>query len=149
VSAGEIAGLIAAIAVAVLVLLLAIPLLKLGRTLDEATLTIRQAREQTAPILTQATTTVTHVNANLERVDEITGNAANVSSNVAALTSVAAATLGSPLIKVAAFSYGVRSAVKKKRESQALADAAQRDKEARRARRAARRGTPRDGGRAA
>lgn len=138
-SAGEIAGLIAAIAVAVLVLLLAIPLLKLGRTLDEATLTIRQAREQTAPILTQATTTVTHVNSNLERVDEITGNAANVSSNVAALTSVAAATLGSPLIKVAAFSYGVRSAVKKKREGQAIADAAQRDKEARRARRAARR----------
>ena len=138
-SAGEIAGLIAAIAVAVLVLLLAIPLLKLGRTLDEATMTLRQAREQTAPILTQATTTVTHVNSNLERVDEITGNAVNVSSNVAALTSVAAATLGSPLIKVAAFSYGVRSAVRKKREGQAIAEAAQRDKEARRARRAARR----------
>jgi uncharacterized protein YoxC len=149
VSAGEIAGLIAAIAVAVLVLLLAIPLLKLGRTLDEATLTIRQAREQTAPILTQATTTVTHVNSNLERVDEITGNAANVTSNVAALTSVAAATLGSPLIKMAAFSYGVRSAVKKKREGQAIADAAQRDKEARRARRAARRSARRDAGRAA
>jgi len=139
VSAGEIAGLIAAIAVAVLVLLLAIPLLKLGRTLDEATLTIRQAREQTAPILTQATTTVTHVNSNLEKVDEITVNAANVSSNVAALTSVAAATLGSPLIKMAAFSYGVRSAVKKKREGQAIADAAARDKADRRARRAARR----------
>ncbi len=138
-SAGEIAGLIAAIAVALLVLLLAVPLLKLGRTLDEATLTIRQAREQTAPILTQATTTVTHVNSNLEKVDEITVNAANVSSNVAALTSVAAATLGSPLIKVAAFSYGVRSAVKKKREGQAIADAAARDKAERRARRAARR----------
>ena len=138
-SAGEIAGLIAAIAVALLVLLLAVPLLKLGRTLDEATLTIRQAREQTGPILTQATTTVTHVNSNLEKVDEITVNAASVSSNVAALTSVAAATRGSPLIKVAAFSYGVRSAVKKKREGQAIADAAARDKADRRARRAARR----------
>ena len=82
---------------------------------------------------------MTHVNSNLERVDDITGNAANVSSNVAALTSVVAATLGSPLIKVAAFSYGVRSATKKKREGQALAEAAQRDKDARRARRAARR----------
>jgi uncharacterized protein YoxC len=139
VSAGEIAGLIAAIAVAVLVLLLAIPLLKLGRTLDETTLTIRQAREQAMPILGQASTTVAHVNSNLERVDDITGNAANVSSNVAALTSVAAATLGSPLIKVAAFSYGVRSAAKKRREGQAIAEAAQRDKEARRARRRARR----------
>jgi uncharacterized protein YoxC len=139
VSAGEIIGLIAAIAFAVLVLLLAIPLLKLGRTLDETTLTIRQAREQSAPILSQASTTVAHVNSNLERVDDITGNAANVSSNVAALTSVVAATLGSPLIKLAAFSYGVRTAARKKREGQALAGAARRDKDARRARRAARR----------
>ena len=138
-SAGEWAGLVAAIAFALLVVLLAIPLLKLGRTLDETTLTVRQAREQTGPILTQASTTVAHVNSNLERVDGITDNAANVSSNVAALTSVVAATLGSPLIKVAAFSYGVRSATKKRREGQAIAEAAQRDKDARRARRAARR----------
>jgi uncharacterized protein YoxC len=122
-----------------LVILLAVPLLKLGRTLDETTLTIRQVREQSQPILSQASTTVTHVNANLERVDDITGNAASVSSNVAALTSVVAATLGSPLIKAAAFSYGVRSAARKKREGAALAEVAQRDKEARRARRAARR----------
>ena len=138
-SAGEWAGLIAALALVLLVLLLAIPLLKLGRGLDETTLTIRQTREQAAPILAQAGTTVAHVNSNLERVDDITGNAANVSSNVAALTSVVAATLGSPLIKVAAFSYGVRSAARKRREGVALAEAAQRDKDARRARRAARR----------
>jgi uncharacterized protein YoxC len=135
VSAGEIAGLIAAIAVVLLVVLLAVPLLKLGRTLDETTLTIRQVREQSQPILSQASTTVTHVNANLERVDDITGNAANVSSNVAALTSVFAATLGSPLIKVAAFSYGVRTAAKKKREGAALATAQQSAKDERRARR--------------
>lgn len=110
-SAGEWAGLIAALAFVLLVVLVAIPLLKLGRTLDETTLTIRQVREQSAPILGQASTTVAHVNSNLERVDDITGNAANVSSNVAALSSVIAATLGSPLIKVAAFSYGVRSAL--------------------------------------
>jgi uncharacterized protein YoxC len=121
VSVGEIAGLIAAGALVLLVVLVAVPLLKLGRTLDETTLTIRQVREQSAPILGQASTTVAHVNSNLERVDDITGNAANVSSNVAA------------------FSYGVRSATKKKREGQALAEAARRDKDDRRARRAARR----------
>ena len=139
-SAGEWAGLIAALALVALVLLLAIPLLKLGRTLDETTLTIRQAREQTTPILSQAQTTVAHVNSNLERVEDISGNAANVSSNVAALTSVVAATLGSPLIKIAAFSYGVRSAARKKREGQAIAEAAARDRQARRDRRALRRG---------
>ena len=138
-SAGEWAGLIAALAFVLLVVLLAIPLLKLGRALDETTLTIRQTREQATPILSQASTTVAHVNSNLERVDDITGNAANVSSNVAALSSVVAATLGSPLIKVAAFSYGVRTAARKKREGQAIAEADRRDRDARRARRAARR----------
>ncbi len=138
-SAGDIAGLIAAGALVLLVVLVAVPLLKLGRTLDETTLTIRQAREQSAPILSQASTTVAHVNSNLERVDDITGNAANVSSNVAALTSVIAATLGSPLIKVAAFSYGGRTATKPQREGPAIAAAAARDQAARRARRAARR----------
>ena len=138
-SAGEIAGLIAAGAFVLLVIVIAVPLLKLGRTLDETTLTIRQAREQSAPILSQASTTVAHVNSNLERVDDITGNAANVSSNVAALTSVVAATLGSPLIKIAAFSYGVRSAARKKREGMAIAEAAQRDRDVRRARRSSRR----------
>ena len=138
-SVGEIAGLIAACALVLLVILVAFPLLKLGRTLDETTLTIRQAREQTQPILAQATTTVAQVNANLERVDGIAENAQNVSTNVAALTSVVAATLGSPLIKVAAFSYGVRSAAKKRREGEALAAAARREKAAKRARRAARR----------
>ena len=138
-SAGEWAGLIAALALVLLVVLLAVPVLKLGRTLDETTLTIRQVREQSAPILGQAQTTIAQVNSNLERVDDITGNAANVSSNVAALTSVVAATVGSPLIKVAAFSYGVRSATKKRREGQAIAEAAARDKADRRTRRAARR----------
>ena len=115
-SAGEIAGLIAAGALVLLVVVAAVPLLKLGRTLDESTLTIRQAREQSAPILSQASTTVAHVNTNLERVEDITGNAANASSNVAALTSVVAATVGGPLVKAAAFSYGVRQAVKGRRE---------------------------------
>jgi len=139
VSVGEIAGLVAAGAFVLLVVIVAIPLLKLGRTLDETTLTIRQAREQTQPILAQAVTTVGHVNSNLERVDDITGNAANVSSNVAALTSVVAATVGSPLIKVAAFSFGVRSAARKRREGQAMAEAGRRERDERRARRAARR----------
>ena len=138
-SVGEIAGLVAAGALVLLVVLVAVPLLKLGRTLAETTLTIRQVREQSAPILSQAGTTVAQVNSNLARVDDITGNAANVSSNVAALTSVVAATLGSPLIKVAAFSYGVRSAAKKKREGQAVADANALAKAERRARRSARR----------
>jgi hypothetical protein len=40
-----------------------------------------------------------------------------VTTNVSALTAVFAATLGSPVIKVAAFSYGVRRALGDRREA--------------------------------
>jgi len=120
VSAGEIAGLIAACAFALLVLLLAIPLFKLGRTLDEATLTIRQTREGTAPLLVSAQGTVAAVNAQLEQVEAITKDVNSMTSNAAALTSVVSSTLGGPLVKLAAFSYGVRRAVGQRRDEEAI-----------------------------
>ena len=138
-SAGEIAGLIAAVAFVLLVGLLAVPILKLGRTLDEATLAIRKAHEGVQPLLSGAGTTVTQVNKELERVDGIAQNAQAVSTNVAALTSVFAATLGGPVVRVAAFTYGVRKAAQRRRrvEFERAADRAARAE--RRARRAARR----------
>jgi hypothetical protein len=54
------------------------------------------------PLLGEVTTSVTHVNQELVRVDAITANVQSISGNVSALTSLFAATLGSPIIKVAA-----------------------------------------------
>ena len=54
---------------------------------------------------------MTLTNDQLTRVDTITSSVSTMTTNASALTSVAAATVGSPLIKVAAFSYGVRTAV--------------------------------------
>jgi hypothetical protein len=123
VSGGEIAGLIAAGAFVLLVLLLAIPLLKLGRTLDEATLAIRATNEGTAPLLASAQTTLTSVNDQLGSVDAITKDVNNMTTNAAALTSIVSSTLGSPLIKLAAFSYGVRHTVTSRREEQLVREA--------------------------
>lgn len=114
-SAGQIAALIAAIAFVVLVVLLAIPLLKLGRTLDEATVAIRKAHEGSAPLLVDAHTALNSVNTQLERVDGITSNAKTVTSNVSVLTSLFTATLGGPLVRAAAFSYGLNKAIKARR----------------------------------
>ena len=111
-SAGQIAALIAAGTFVVLVVLLAIPLIKLGRTLDEATIAIRKTHEGSAPILDGANTTLLLANTQLERVDGITSNARAVSGNVSALTSLFTATMGGPLVKTAAFSYGVSKAIK-------------------------------------
>ena len=119
-SAADIAALIAAGAFVLLVLLLAFPLLKLGRTLDEATMTIRLTREATAPLLASAQETVTAVNAQLEQVESITKDVNSMTSNAAALTSVASATLGGPLIKLAAFSYGVRRTFSQRRDADAI-----------------------------
>lgn len=109
-SVGDVAGLIAAIAFVLLVGLLAVPLIKLGRVLDEATRSIREVTEHAVPILDQAASTVASTNDQLVKVDTITTSAAQVSENVSALAGLYAATLGRPLIKVAAFSYGVRQA---------------------------------------
>ena len=119
-SAGEIAALIASGAFVLLVLLLAIPLLKLGRTLDEATLAIRKTHDGVAPLLDDAQGTLGSVNLQLVQVEEIAKNVNSMTTNAAALTSVVASTLGSPLIKVAAFSYGVRRTVNDRRDADAV-----------------------------
>lgn len=116
-SAGQIAALIAAAAFVLLVLLLAVPLIKLGRTLDEATEAIRKAHEGSDPLLSGANTTITRVNTQLERLDGISANARIVSGNVSALSSLFTATLGGPLVRVAALSYGVSKAVRSRRKS--------------------------------
>ena len=117
-SAGAIAGLIAAGAFVLLVLLLAIPLLKLGRTLDEATLAIRATHEGATPLLSGAQATISQVNAQLGEVEGITKGVSSITTNAAALTSIVSSTVGSPLIKVAAFSYGVRRTVKTRRDAE-------------------------------
>ena len=122
-SAGQIAALVAAGAFVVLVLLMAVPLLKLGRTLDEATVAIRKAHEGSAPLLDDAQTTLRQVNTQLERVDGITAGARTVSTNVSVLTSLFTATLGGPLVRAAAFSYGVNKAVKARRAARDAGDA--------------------------
>jgi len=132
VSGGEIAGLIAAGAFVLLVLLLAIPLLKLGRALDEATMAIRKTHEGAAPILSEAQTTVANVNSQLDTMEDVTKGVASITTNAAALTSIVSATVGSPLIKVAAFSYGVRSTVRKRQDRQAIAEARSRRRHSRR-----------------
>jgi uncharacterized protein YoxC len=128
VSGGAIAALIAAGALVLLVLLLAIPLLKLGRTLDEATLAIRKTHEGAAPLLIDAQGTLEQVNAQLVHVDGIAKNVNSMTTNVAALTSVVSSTLGSPLIKVAAFSYGVRKTVADRRDAETIRAARRADR---------------------
>lgn len=114
---GQIAALVAAGAFVVLVILAAVVVVKLSRTLDEATVAIRKAHENTDPIFTGATTTIDHVNTQLERVEGVTSNVRAVTGNASALSSLFTATLGGPLVKTAAMSYGISRAIKTRREA--------------------------------
>jgi uncharacterized protein YoxC len=110
-SVGDIAGLVAAIAFVLLVIVLAVPLVKLGRVLDEARASVKEITDHTVPVLDQTAATIASTNTQLGKVDSITTSAAQVGENVSALTSLVAATVGEPLVKLAAVTYGVRRAV--------------------------------------
>jgi uncharacterized protein YoxC len=138
-SGGEVAGLIVAVFWAVLVCFIAFVLVKLGNVVGEAGKLVAGVTDQTVPLLGEVTTSVVHVNAELERVDAITANVQTTTGNVAALTSVFAATLGSPVIKVAAFSYGVRRALGDRDEKDMRKRLEQQQKAEKAARKAAKR----------
>ena len=130
--AGEIAGLIAAIAFAMLVLILAVPLLKLGRTVDAATQAINELNDRTGPLLGTVQETVENVNTalgqvqisldgvnvQLAKVDTMTSHAQNVTASVANLATIVSAAAANPLIKVASFGYGLRKAAAARRHAE-------------------------------
>lgn len=109
-SGGDIAGLIAAGVFAILVALLAVPIFKLGRVFDEVRTTIKQIGDGTTPLIDEVTATVATTNTQLGKVDGITNNVSDATANISAVSALVAATIGQPLIKVSAFSYGVRQA---------------------------------------
>jgi uncharacterized protein YoxC len=151
---GEIAALVAAGAFLMLVLVLAVPILRLRHTVDAATRAINDINDRTAPLLGNVNTTIEEVNTalgqvhttldgvnlQLAKVDTITGHAQSVTANVANLATVVSAAAANPLVKVAAFGYGVRRAAAARRhaddEREVRATLKQRRKAARAARKA-------------
>ena len=130
--AGEIAGLIAAGAFLMLVIVLAVPILKLGRTVDAATRAINDLTDRTGPLLSnvnetvenvntalgQAQITLDGVNLQLAKVDTMTEHAQNVTANIANLVTVVSAAAANPLVKVASFGYGLRKAAAARRHAE-------------------------------
>lgn len=118
---GGIAGLIAALAALLLVAFLARPLLKLARVLEEVRLVVRDFGHSLVPIMTELRGTVTAANSEIEKVgaitedaSRVTANASTVARSAAELATLFSATVGGPLVKTAAFTYGIRSAMTRK-----------------------------------
>ncbi len=100
-----------------LVFFFALVLVKLGKVLGETTRLVGGITDRTVPLLGEVTTSVVQVNGQLERVDAITSSVQTITSNVAALSGLFAATLGGPVVKIAAFSYGVRRAASRRQRA--------------------------------
>jgi uncharacterized protein YoxC len=130
-SGWEIAALIASGAFAMLVIALAVPILRLRHTVDAATRALRDVADATGPMLGNVNITIENVNTalgqvqtsldgvnlQLARLDSITENVQHVSANVANLSTVVTAAAANPLVKVAAFTYGVRNAAARRRHA--------------------------------
>ncbi|MSS45483.1 DUF948 domain-containing protein [Cutibacterium sp. WCA-380-WT-3A] len=119
---GQIAGLIAALAAVVLVALCAIPLLKLGGVLDEVRKTVRDVDESTVPILEELKGTVVITNGEISKLDQVIEDIHTISEHGTVVTGQAAElaqtftqTVGTPMVKAAAFGEGVRRTIRRPR----------------------------------
>ncbi|QPP09850.1 DUF948 domain-containing protein [Streptomyces bathyalis] len=118
-SGGEVAGLLVAVFWAILVSFLAVVLVRLAQTLKAATKLVTGVTERAVPLLGEASATVRSAQTQLARVDAIATDVQEVTSNASALSSTVSTTFGGPLVKVAAFGYGVRRALGRKRKAEA------------------------------
>ena len=106
---GEIAGLIAAIAFAVLAGFMIYPLIRLGKMFDQISQPVRESGEHAIPALDEGVTTVKQVNKSLEDVNKISAAASTTANNVGALTDLYGSFLGKPIIKIASTFYALKT----------------------------------------
>ena len=116
ISWGGLAGLVAAIAWAVLVLALFVVMLNLFRLLESTKMLVDGIRQETVPLLGEVTTTVTSVNKELDRLDGMVESAGNIVKSAERVSAVVEQAVTSPLIKVIAFGAGASRAVRRLRK---------------------------------
>ncbi|MDW4904269.1 DUF948 domain-containing protein [Streptomyces sp. ADMS] len=116
---GEVAGILVAVFWAILVSFLAVALVRLAQTLRATTKLVAEVTEQAVPLLADASQAVRSAQTQIDRVDAIATDVQEVTSNASALSTTVASTFGGPLVKVAAFGYGVRRAMSRTRTDEA------------------------------
>lgn len=110
------AGILVAVFWAILVSFLAVALARLAQTLRATTKLVADVTDQAVPLLADASSAVRSAQTQIDRVDAIASDVQEVTSNASALSTTVASTFGGPLVKVAAFGYGVRRALGGRKE---------------------------------
>lgn len=111
-SIGEIAGLIAAIAFAVLSGFLIYPLIRMGKMFDQIAQTVKDTGEHAVPVIDESVETVRKVNKTLEDANDVSSALSATTDNIASLTDLYSSVLGKPIIKVASFAWAAKETAK-------------------------------------
>lgn len=106
-SAGEVAGLIAALAFAGLVAVISITLIKLHATLASLQAMVVDVHRSTVPLLEELREAVSAVNMEIDRVDGILASAESVAATTSNVTGLVSAAVTNPIVKALAFLAGV------------------------------------------
>ena len=108
---GGIATIIAACSLLVIAVAISYAVLRIGRLIDEAKISLKTMTDETKPLIEEVTTTVTLINGPLESLNRITRNAEEVSARV---TDVASSFLdkSGPAVKIVGALLGAAQAKK-------------------------------------
>lgn len=108
---GGIATIIAACSLLVIAIAISYAVIRVGRLIDEAKVSLKVMTDETKPLIEEVTTTVTLVNGPLQSINRITRNAEEVSSHV---SNVATSFLdkGGPAVKALGLLLGAAQAQK-------------------------------------
>ncbi len=109
-SAGQVAGLVAAIAFAVTAVFTAWVLFKLVQMLGITNRFLDEVRAETIPLMTRVQTTMDHVNTELDRVDGILSAVEGMSQKANAATKVVQEVVTSPIVKMIGIGAGASKA---------------------------------------
>ena len=110
---GHVAGLIAAIAFAVMAVFTAWLLYKLVQMLGITNKFLDEVRVETIPLMTKFQTTMDHVNTELDRVDGILTAVEGMSQKANAATKVVQEVVTSPIVKILGVGAGAGKAYSK------------------------------------
>lgn len=114
-SGGDLAIVIISGALLLLVLLLSLPLVKLGRLIDETTRSVAIFNKEFEPILSEAKVTLTEANKQLKRIDQITSDVEQVTENINSVVALFTASLAAPLTKLMGVVQAVAKTLGKRR----------------------------------
>jgi len=119
VTATELAALIVAIASVVAVVLLAVALVSITRTLKAVREAAQLLRDETVPVMVELGDTVREASTEIERVNGLLGRAEAISGTVDSASRLAYLAISNPVIKTMAAASGTGKAARRFRQNRA------------------------------